>query len=139
MHNRKWGSNSLFLLLVDWLIILLFVFIGQLDHQTAGVAGLPSLLTTTLSIGVVWSAAAFMLGAFRLDAGDTLSTWLGRVLTAWLVAAPLGLLLRALLRGQAAIPTAFILVMMGIGGLFMLGWRAVYFWLHARREQAATA
>lgn len=136
MQNRKWGNNSTLLLLVDWLVILVFVFIGQLDHNTAGVSGLPSLAVTTVSVGLAWTAAAYLLGALRLDANDTLWTWLGRVLTAWLVAAFVGLVLRALVRGQGAIPTVFILVMTGIGGLFILGWRALYFALGRRRATA---
>lgn len=135
MFTRKFGPDGPLLVAGDWLVILIFVFIGQLDHNTAGVSGLPSLAVTTLSIGIAWTAAAYLLGAFHLDPGDTFWSWLGRVLTSWLVAAFVGLVLRALVRGQGAIPTVFILVMTGIGGLFILGWRSLYFaW---RRRRAA--
>ena len=68
-----------------------------------------------------WTAAAFVLGAYRLRPDPGWRAWLGRALNAWLVAAPLGLLLRSLLRGQDAIPVTFILVAMSIGGVVVGG------------------
>ncbi len=116
----------------DWLVLLLFVFIGQRDHNMTGAAALPSLLTTTLAVALPWTVAAALLGAYRLETSTGWQPWIGRALNAWLVAAPLGLVLRALLRGQGAIPLPFILVMLGLGGLFVLAWRAVAFWLGRR-------
>ncbi len=117
----------------DWLVLLLFVFIGQRDHAISGPGALPSLLNTALSLAVPWTVAAFVLGAYRLRPLPGWRVWLGRALNAWLVAAPLGLLLRALLRNQDAIPVIFILVATGIGGLMIIGWRALAYWLAARR------
>lgn len=121
------------LVIGDWLLLLLFVFIGQRDHGMAVVGALPSLFTTTLAIGVPWTVAALLLGTFRYGAGLSWQAWLGRVLTTWLVAAPLGLILRALFRGQASIPVPFMLVLLSLGGLFMLGWRALAYWRLSRR------
>ena len=117
----------------DWLVLLLFVFIGQRDHAISGPGALPSLLNTALSLAVPWTVAAFVLGAYRLRPLPGWRVWLGRALNAWLVAAPLGLLLRALLRNQDAIPVIFILVATGIGGLMIIGWRALAYWLAVRR------
>lgn len=125
------------LLLGDWLILLLFVFIGQRDHAMSGPGVLTSLVTTTLAVALPWTAAAYLLGALRFAPDMTWPVWFGRALNAWLVAAPLGLLLRALLRGQGAIPVPFMLVMLGLGGLFMLSWRALAFWLMNRRVTTA--
>ena len=121
------------LLAGDWLVLLLFVFIGQRDHAISGPGALPSLLNTAVSLGLPWTVAAFVLGAYRLRPDPGWRTWLGRTLNAWLVAAPLGLLLRALLRNQDAIPVIFILIAMSIGGVMMVGWRMVAYWLAARR------
>lgn len=118
------------LLAGDWLLILLFVFIGQRDHEMAVIGSLPSLLTTTLAVTLPWTAAAWPLGALRLPGAPL--PWFGRVAAAWLIAAPLGLIIRALLRGQASIAVPFALVMLGLGGLFMLGWRAVAYRLSRR-------
>ena len=112
----------------DWLLLLLFVFIGQRDHAMDLVGSLPSLLTTTLALALPWTAAAWALGVLRPPDSAEWRPWLGRVAAAWLIAAPLGLLLRALLRGQAAIAVPFMLVILGLGLLFMVGWRAVVWW-----------
>ena len=117
----------------DWLVLLLFVFIGQRDHAISGPGALPSLLNTAFSLAVPWTVAAFVLGAYRLRPLPGWQVWLGRALNAWLVAAPLGLVLRALLRNQDAIPVIFILVATGIGGLMIIGWRALAYWLAVRR------
>lgn len=132
-------TNRIVLILGDWLVLLLFVFIGQRDHNMSGPGTFASLLTTALSLAIPWTIAAFLLGASRLEDSPTLGRWLGRVLTAWLVAAPLGLLLRALLRGQGTIAVPFMLVVMGLGGLFVLGWRGVYYYLANRHRRPATA
>lgn len=121
------------LLAGDWLVLLLFVFIGQRDHAISGPGALPSLLNTAFSLAVPWTVAALVLGAYRLRPLPGWQVWLGRALNAWLVAAPLGLVLRALLRNQDAIPVIFILIAMSIGGLMMVGWRMVAYWLAARR------
>jgi hypothetical protein len=128
------GPVKWWLIAGDWLLLLLFVFIGQRDHSMDVVGALPSLFTTTLAVALPWTVAAYLLGAFRYRAGLGWGAWLGRVLTAWLVAAPLGLLLRALFRGQSSIPVPFMLVMLGLGGLFMLGWRALAYWRLSRRS-----
>lgn len=132
-------TNRIVLILGDWLVLLLFVFIGQRDHNMSGPGTFTSLLITTVSLAIPWTVAAFLLGAYKLEDSLTLQRWLGRVLTAWLVAAPLGLLLRALLRGQGTITVPFMLVVMGLGGLFVLGWRGVYYWLANRRRRPAAA
>ena len=121
------------LLAGDWLVLLLFVFIGQRDHAISGPGALPSLLNTAFSLGLPWTVAAFVLGAYRLRPLPGWRVWLGRALNAWLVAAPLGLVLRALLRNQDAIPVIFILIAMSIGGLMIVGWRALAYWWVSRR------
>jgi hypothetical protein len=121
------------LLAGDWLVLLLFVFIGQRDHAISGPGALPSLLNTAFSLAVPWTVAAFVLGAYRLRPLPGWQVWLGRALNAWLVAAPLGLVLRALLRNQDAIPVIFILIAMSIGGLMIVGWRALAYWWVSRR------
>lgn len=122
------------LLAGDWLVLLLFVFIGQRDHAISGPGALPSLLNTAFSLAVPWTVAALVLGAYRLRPLPGWQVWLGRALNAWLVAAPLGLVLRALLRNQDAIPVIFILIAMSIGGLMMVVWRALAYWLALRRS-----
>ena len=98
---------------------------------------LPSLFTTTLALALPWSVVAWLMGVLRLPGDWPAATWLGRVAAAWLIAAPLGLILRALWRGQASIILIFMIVALGLGGLFILGWRAaVYGWARRRAARA---
>lgn len=123
----------------DLLVLILFVVIGQEDHGMSGVAALPSLAITTLSIAIPWTIASVLLGGYRPETADGLWPWLGRVLTIWLIAAPIGLIIRALLRGQASIIVVFMAVLLGLGGLFILGWRAAYWWWLERNRDKASA
>jgi len=131
MSTTDKSTIAPWLLAGDWLVILLFVFIGQRDHDMAVISSLPSLLTTTLAVALPWTAAAWPLGTLRLPGAAM--PWFGRVVAAWLIAAPLGLVIRALLRGQQSIAVPFMLVMLGLGLLFMLVWRAAAYWWAGRR------
>jgi hypothetical protein len=128
-------SLSLPLVAADWLVLLLFVFAGQRDHSMPVLGALPSLFTTALALALPWTAAAWAMGAAALPVGIPARGWLSRVAAAWLIAAPLGLLLRALLRGQAAIIVPFMLVILGVGGLVMVGWRGAVYWSWNRRRE----
>ena len=125
MDKMRW--STIFLLIGDWLALGLFVFLGQLDHEMIGANPLPRLLRTTAEIGLPWTAVALLWGAYKLPPDMTARTFFGRSLTAWLVAVPLALLLRAYLHGQGAIIVIFMVVTMGLGGAFLLIWRGLYF------------
>lgn len=125
IYEIKWSAT--FLLIGDWLALGLFVFLGQLDHGIVSANPLPRLLITSSEIGLPWTAVVLLWGAYKLPPDMTARTFFGRSLTAWLVAAPLALLLRAYLHGQAAIIVIFVVVTMGLGGAFLLIWRGLYF------------
>ena len=129
MHLQKSVRQTIILLLGDWLALGLFVFLGQIDHR---LLSLTRLLGTTALLALPWTVVALLLDAYWLGHQSTLRAFLGRALRAWLVAAPLALLLRALILGQATIVVAFMLVTMSLGALFLLTWRAAFF-LAARR------
>lgn len=125
IYENKW--SVIFLFIGDWLALGFFVFLGQLDHGMVGANALPRLLRTTAEIGLPWTAVALLWGAYKLPADMTSRAFFGRSLTAWLVAVPLALLLRAYLHGQGAIIVIFMVVTMGLGGAFLLIWRGLYF------------
>jgi hypothetical protein len=113
-------------LIGDVLALSAFVFIGQLDHGLVDAANpLWGVLEQVLIFGAPWLAAGLWLGAFRFDAGNA-RTFLARSLNTWLVAALLGLLLRSYVLGRAVVPTAFISATLFFGGVFVLGWRALF-------------
>lgn len=134
MFNANRSPVSFWLLLGDLLVLLLFVFIGQRDHDMSIVGSLPSLVTTTLALAVPWAVAAWLLGALRLPRDEGLTDWLGPSLDAWLIAAPVGLLIRAVLRGQLSISVPFMAVVLVLGGLFVLAWRVGAYWWVKRKK-----
>jgi len=139
MKTNERFSFSPWLLAGDYLIILLFIFIGQRDHDMDILASLPSLFVISIAVVLPWAAAAIPLGVMRLPEGHSAAarwSWFGRVAAAWLIAAPLGVIIRALVRNLTVIPVAFLLVMLGLGVLSILGWRALVYWLAGRRAAA---
>ena len=110
----------------DIIALLLFVFIGQADHQTNDANNpIGSLIFAGAPFLLAWLVTAFALGAYRAEV-LTPRNMLTRSLTAWFIALPIGIVLRALLLGRAVIPTAFILVAFAFGGLFVIGWRMIF-------------
>lgn len=133
--THKAGLKSAAVLIVgDWLALAFFVLIGQLDHGLIGENPLPRLLTTTAELALPWTLVGWLLGAFRPVEAESWRAFLGRTLVAWLAAAPLALLLRAYLHGQAVIIVIFMVVTLALGGLFLLAWRLVYFLYDSRRS-----
>jgi hypothetical protein len=114
------------LLIGDVLVLLLFVAGGQAEHDTANPDNpLLGLLATAIYYVPVWLVSAWLLGALPLG---TMSgrAFFARTLNAWLVAAPLATLVRALALGRAIIPVPFLLVTLGLGGVFVFAWRLVF-------------
>lgn len=134
---------SVLLIAGDVLALFLFVFIGQSNHELLDPAQpVAGLLLTTGVLALPWMIAGRWLGAFPGAAPSSVRTLMARSLNAWLVAAPLGLLLRAYVLGRAVIPTAFILAALGFGGAILLGWRLAFALIAkavmARREPAGS-
>lgn len=118
----------------DWLALALFVYIGQMEHELVAANPLPGLLASSAELILPWTVVGFLWGAFRLPTGARDWSFFGRFFTAWLVAGPLALLLRAYLRGQATIIVIFMVVTLGLGGLFLLGWRLLFFRFATRQS-----
>ncbi|MDT8306569.1 MAG: DUF3054 domain-containing protein [Anaerolineae bacterium] len=136
------------LLFGDLVALYLFVLVGQLDHDLLpGTNPLWYTLTRALPFIAVWLAAGWLLGAYWLPrdshTGEArewqpLLRWLGaRALHAWLIAAPAGLLLRALLLERATIPTLFFVATLGFGALFLLAWRLLFGLAYRYQQQRA--
>lgn len=120
--------GSAVLLAGDLATLIAFIYIGQRDHDLVDpVNPLLGMLMPAAVFALPWVITGLVLGAY--DAGDQISLGraMSRSLNTWLVAAPLGLLLRALVLGRAVIPTVFIMAALGFGGLMILGWRLVFF------------
>ena len=128
----------LILLVGDMLVLLLFVFIGQRDHNIVNAQPLVRLLMTAGEFALPWVIAAWLLGAY--PGGSTLTTrgLLVHSLNAWLIATPMGALLRSIANGSGMIQVPFLLVTLGLGGCFMLGWRLLFALVLKNRTRIAT-
>jgi len=118
----------------DAVCLAAFVVAGLGTHD--GLANANAWQRFLLNAGpqlLLWAVAGLALGAFRFAAPVSLRALWARTLTAWLVAAPLALLLRAFLLGAATIVLAFMLVTLSLGGGLLLLWRTAYAYLALRR------
>ncbi len=125
--NSKLNKTTPFILLLgDALALLIFIILGQLEHQTVNF--LRALLQTLL-FGLPWLVAGWLLGIFPNGQTMKLRTMLLRSVNVWFVAAPLGLMLRAWALNHPAIPAIFMLATYGLGAIFVLGWRLIFAWI----------
>src|SRR5262245_14132083 len=125
--------SPLLLLAGDLACLSAFVLLGLRTHaELAQASALQRFLLNIILLGVAWTAAGLALGAFRLSPPLSLRAALARTLNTWLVAAPLALLLRALLLRSATILVIFFLITLAVGGALLLFWRAVAVWLALR-------
>jgi hypothetical protein len=110
----------------DTLAFLLFAAIGRLSHgQASGLDTLLHVAGTATPFAAGWFAVAPFLGAFRPALVARPGPFLARTALAWLVAWPLGLLLRAIVL-QRAIPLSFALVTFASVLVILAGWRALF-------------
>lgn len=123
----------------DLLAVLLFVFVGQRDHNTVD-AGHPllGLLRTGFPFLLAWVTVAWVARAIPLKAEEIRRRFLLiRGLNAWFIAAPLAVMLRAFIL-RRDIPPAFLLVTLTVGSLFVLVWRLVFGWFWQKRAGQQT-
>jgi hypothetical protein len=131
----------LILLVGDLAAVIAFVAVGQRDHDLINEANpVLGVLLTAAEFGVPWLIAGLLLGAFPRGDKLTVRSLLARSLNTWLVAAPIGILIRSYALGRAVIPTAFLVATLGFGGAFVLGWRiafAVGWWWMGKRVMSS--
>jgi hypothetical protein len=117
----------------DALAFLVFATIGRASHsEAAGLDAIMQVAETAAPFAIGWFVVAPFAGAFKPPVVGQPRQMLPRTALAWLLAWPLGLLLRALIR-QTSIPLSFAIVTLITNMLILLGWRAVFAWLTSRR------
>lgn len=121
--SRFITRRSLILLTGDVSALLLFVFIGQSDHNVIDPQPLLRLLSTAAFFAVPYVIAAWLLRAYQPV--NTAAVLLCAA-NAWLVAAPLGALARSFVNGSGVILSPFLAVALGLGMLFILVWRVAF-------------
>ena len=111
--------------------LLLFAAIGRASHsEAAGLEALAQVAGTAAPFVAGWFLTAPVLGAYGAKT-ETLRGMLVRTALCWLVAWPIGLILRALAL-QRAIPLSFALVTLVTVLVILVLWRGVFSILTAR-------
>lgn len=125
----------------DALCLAGFALAGLRSHAVAAAGRVVWLLfiVDAGSLLLTWSLAGLALGVFHFSLPLRLRVVWGRSLTAWLVAAPLGLVLRALLLASPTVAVPFVLVTLAVGGLALLVWRSLFLGLAYGREAGRPA
>ncbi len=134
----------------DVLALLLFVAIGQRDHDIVNPENPVGGLLFSASVFILpWLVVGWLVGAFAIggdksgdrDAAGPINgrAIIWRALNAWLIAAPLAILLRAALFDRPIIPTLFMFVVMGLGGAFVMAWRLLFLLVVWRLQKRAPA
>lgn len=127
MTKQKAFLFRILLLLGDLAAILLFVFIGQQDHATTDPDNpVLGLLKAAFPLLITWLVVALAVQAYPKADEMTLRRLLIRGLNAWLIAAPLGLILRAFMFDRGGIPAVFMLLTLLVAGAFILLWRLLF-------------
>lgn len=137
--NKNNILPRLILLLGDLIAIILFVFIGQQDHATTDVNNpLLGLLRASFPFLITWLIVAPIVGAYPAAENITLRRLLLHGLNASLIAAPIGLMLRAFLLERAVIVPIFMLLTLAATGAFILIWRLVFGLVWQRQQSSKT-
>jgi hypothetical protein len=118
----------------DALAFMIFAALGRASHsEAAGLAAILQVAETAAPFAIGWFVVAPFAGTYRADIASRPRQMLERSALAWLLAWPIGLLLRALIR-QTTIPLSFALVTLITNMLILLGWRGLFAWLNAKRK-----
>lgn len=120
------SSRAALLLLGDVVVLVLFAITGRRTHEeAAGLAAAGAVLTTAAPFIVGWLVAALALGAWRFERTATLASAVRWTLLVWVIAAPLALVLRAVVIGRVS-PLSFYVVASTVPLVMLLGWRVAF-------------
>ncbi|MGQ7277054.1 DUF3054 domain-containing protein [Brevibacillus thermoruber] len=133
--KRIHASAGYVLFTGDLAAFLLFTYYGKRAHGLP--ADAPGILETAAPFLLGWLAAALLLRLYSPNAYERPGRLILITVAAWTVAAPLGLIIRALWLGTP-ITLMFAAVAYGIMLVFLLGWRIPFGIVHAliRRRTA---
>ena len=126
---------QLLLVVGDVVIFMFFAFAGRETHAPGDVNPIVNALPTLLTFLIVWLAIATLSRVYRSDMMTNLRSAVSRTLIAWISAAPIAIVIRAILLSRTAIPWQFVAVTIGLVGTLLLVWHSALAWLLARRPQ----
>lgn len=110
----------------DALVFLFFAVQGRATHQMSlGDSPIVTALAVAAPFAMSWFVVAALIGAFRPEVMPRPGQMLARTIVAWLIAGPIGLVVRAaVLRREIALP--FAVATLGIVAALLLGWRLAF-------------
>ncbi|GEM_PF-2816021 len=111
MNNKP----RLLLIIGDIVIFMFFAFTGRETHAPGDANLIVNVLPTLLTFLIVCFAIALAGGVYRSDAITHPRSVIRRTLIAWIIAAPIAILIRAIILSRPAIPWQFVAVTLGFG------------------------
>lgn len=112
---------------LDFLAILLFAFIGTTSHNSA--SDYLAVLAVAVPFLLSWFITTPFLGLYNPTATNDIKTSLSTSAKGWIVAIPLGCVLRGIIKGYVP-PLPFVIVTMIATLVVIGGIRAAYTALH---------
>ena len=129
MNNKP----QLLLVLGDVVIFMFFAFTGRETHAPGDANLIVNALPTLLTFLIVWFVIGAVGRVYRSDVMTSPRAALLRTLLAWIIAAPIAIVIRAILLQRTAIPWQFVAVTMGLVGSLLLIWHGGVAWFIKRR------
>ncbi len=124
------ANRVIILVIGDLLTLLLFAWIGRSNHALS-VTDVGAIIATAAPFVMSWFVVTPWFGLFSAEVSQNWRKLAPRLLLAWVIGAPLALIVRALWLGRsipAGLHPTFGLVAFGFTTLFMLVWRLAYCW-----------
>jgi hypothetical protein len=116
------GKPQLILVIGDMIIFMFFAFVGRETHAPGDASLIVNALPTLLTFLIVWLAIAALGGVYRSGVIVHPRSAMLHTLIIWLIAAPIAIVIRAILLSRTAIPWQFVAVTMGLVGVLLLLW-----------------
>jgi Protein of unknown function (DUF3054) len=127
---QKSGASRIALLVIgDALVFIIFAVIGMRSHKVS--LTVPSVLQTAAPFAIGWFLVSPFAGAFRRKTTSQPSKMSLRTALAWLIAWPVGLLLRGIIDHEIP-PLSFAIVTLITNTLFLQLWRVPFAWFTRR-------
>src|SRR5215216_3593152 len=99
----------------DALAFMLFAAIGRASHgEASGLNAILQVAETAAPFMVGWFVIAPFAGAYASASSSRPRSMLGRVALAWLIAWPIGLVLRTLIRSTSSAPTFAVITLITV-------------------------
>jgi len=127
------GASRIALLAIgDALVFIIFAIIGMRSHKVS--LTVPSVLQTAAPFAIGWFLVSPFVGAFRRKTTNQLGKMSLRTALAWLIAWPVGLLLRGIFQHEIP-PVSFAIVTLITNTLFLQIWRVPFAWITGRKSK----